>query len=151
MSVGNIGPGTLLIKDVSIIFGATDRANGSRLNYSATVLDNVTLEQGSIEPIRMESRALRPWEMMGNATQRIPAFETHFFEFIVQAQATVASTGQEVWLDLTVPVPAPMTCDHPCVAVHGLNVATGRASQEKCDVLRSETGWTADCFVREEP
>jgi hypothetical protein len=149
MSVGNIGPGSLLIRSVSVIFGAIDRSNGSRLNYGTTILENVRLEQGSIEPIGLNSPALRPWEIMGNATQRLPAFETHFFEFTVQVQATVASTGQEVWLDLTIPAPGQMTCNHPCVAVHGLNIATGKASHEKCDAYQSASGWTTDCFVRE--
>ena len=75
-----------------------------------------------------------PWNQIGQLTAEQASYSTHFFTFWVQVQATVASSGKHIVLDVEAPKPMPMNClgGRPCWAMYELNVPAGASAYKKC-------------------
>ena len=134
MTVGNIGPGTLLINTVAVVVNATSQGDGSVLARRIELAKNLSLPPDSIEPVELETTGIT-WTRRMTPVTDTPTPRTHFFRILIQVQATVARTGQDVWLDIDAPKPTFMTCGFPCVAVYSLNVSAGKSGRKDCTAI----------------
>ena len=144
VSISNVGEGTLLISDVSVVVNCLAQ-DGRILAARYDLAHSAKIAPNSAEPLGVKALPVR-WQVMGKDTPEVPSLNTHHVSFYVHINGRDAKSGEELWLDIDIPHPIRMNCRYPCVAVDDLKVTVREFPVVKCTADFVLGTWRLDCF-----
>lgn len=148
MSVAPSGSGPFVIDHLSLTLNATSMTGGPLLARTFALARSRSLD-ASVAVFELDA-LVSDWQVMSRPASVLPGPDRHWYSFHMNLQATLASTGQRIWLDVDAKQPSRMTCDFWCVSLYDLTLFAPAASTSRCDAISVEGKWKADCLRKGE-